>query len=79
MAISKLAEEAFHQAIEAAYAMQEPGVTVEDRKLAEKAYKHHMGEYYDLSRNTDDGGNVICTERTTQGDDCAIEGSTTHL
>lgn len=46
MALSKAAEEAFHAAIEAAYAMQEPGVSVEDRKLAEKAYVHHMQQYY---------------------------------
>ena len=46
MALSKAAEEAFHAAIEAAYAMQEPGVSMEDRELAEKAYVHHMQQYY---------------------------------
>lgn len=46
MALSKAAEEAFHAAIEAAYAMQEVGVSVEDRALAYKAYQHHMEQYY---------------------------------
>ena len=46
MALSKAAEDAFHAAIEAAYAMQEPGVTMEDRALAYKAYEHHMQQYY---------------------------------
>jgi hypothetical protein len=46
MALSKAAEEAFHAAIEAAYAMQEVGASVEDRALAYKAYQHHMERYY---------------------------------
>lgn len=49
MALSPAAEEAFNAAVEAAYAMQEPGLTAEDRKLAEKAYIHHMEEYYLLN------------------------------
>lgn len=51
MALSKAAEEAFHSAVEAAYAMQEPSLSPEDRRLAEKAYVHFMEEYYLL--NTD--------------------------
>ena len=50
MALSKAAEEAFHLAIEAAYVVQEPGISAEDKCLAEKAYKHWLDEYYFLSR-----------------------------
>jgi hypothetical protein len=46
MALSKAAEDAFHAAIEAAYVMQELGVSMEDRALACKAYEHHMEQYY---------------------------------
>jgi len=50
MALSKAAEEAFHSAIEAAYAMQEPSSSEEDRRLAGKAYVLFMEEYYALSK-----------------------------
>jgi hypothetical protein len=46
MALSKAAEDAFHAAIEAAYAMQEPQASAEDRALAYKAYEHFMEQYY---------------------------------
>jgi hypothetical protein len=55
MVLSRAAEEAFHAAIEAAYVMQEPGVSMEDRKLAEKAYTHHMQQYYWLNGEKDRG------------------------
>lgn len=51
MALSKAAEDAFHSAIEAAYAMQELGVKAEDKRLAEQAYVYWMEEYYLLSRD----------------------------
>lgn len=50
MALTKAAEEAFHSAIEAAYVVQEPGISAEDKRLAEKAYRHWLDEYYCLSR-----------------------------
>jgi len=46
MALSQAAEDAFHSAIEAAYAMQEPEASAEDRALAYKAYAHFMEQYY---------------------------------
>jgi hypothetical protein len=51
MALSKAAEDAFHSAIEAAYAMQELGVKAEDKRLAEQAYVYWMEEYYLLSKS----------------------------
>ena len=51
MALSQAAEDAFHSAIEAAYAVQEPGIVTEDRRLAEKSYDYWMEEYYLLSRD----------------------------
>jgi hypothetical protein len=51
MALTKAAEDAFHSAIEAAYAMQEPGIVAEDRRLAEQAYVYWMEEYYLLSKD----------------------------
>ena len=51
MVLSKAAEDAFHSAIDAAYAMQELNIDAEDKRLAEKAYLYWMEEYYLLSRD----------------------------
>ena len=45
MALSREAQEALEQALEAAEVMQAPGVTMEDRALAHKAYEHFMERY----------------------------------
>ena len=45
MALSEDAQEALEQALEAAQMMQAPGVTMEDRALAHKAYEHFMERY----------------------------------
>ena len=45
MALSEDAQEALEQALEAAQMMQAPGVTMEDRALAHKAYEHFMEQY----------------------------------
>lgn len=42
MVLSEQAQEALEQALEAAEVMQAPGVTMEDRALAHKAYEHFM-------------------------------------
>ena len=49
MALPAAAEDAFHLAIEAAYAMHEPNIGLQDKRLAEKAYAYWMEEYYLLS------------------------------
>ena len=53
MVLSPEAEDAFNQAIEAAYAMHAPGITSEERRLARKAYEHLMEDYFLLTG--DDG------------------------
>ncbi len=45
MALSREAQEALEQALEAAEVMQAPGVSMEDRALAHKAYEHFMERY----------------------------------
>ena len=50
MALPTAAEDAFYLAIEAAYAIQEPNINFQDKRLAEKAYAYWMEEYYLLSR-----------------------------
>ena len=45
MALSEDAQEALEQALEAAQVVQAPGVTMEDRALAHKAYEHFMERY----------------------------------
>jgi len=45
MALSEYAQEALEQALESAEVMQAPGVTMEDRALAHKAYEHFMERY----------------------------------
>jgi len=45
MALSREDQEALEQALEAAEVMQAPGVTMEDRALAHKAYEHFMERY----------------------------------
>jgi hypothetical protein len=45
MVLSEQAQEALEQALEAAQVVQAPGVTMEDRALAHKAYEHFMERY----------------------------------
>ena len=45
MALSREAQEALEQVLEAAEVMQAPGVSMEDRALAHKAYEHFMERY----------------------------------
>ena len=53
MVLSKDAEQALEQALEAAQAMQGHGLTVEDRALALKAYQHFTLQYH-LHRKNDE-------------------------